>query len=336
MAIRDQTWAPHALLGAARTRPAFRATAALHKTAASFATSAVPELELPPAAGSAAATPAPHRVATGEEAMAPAAASPAVPAPPRNPAPAIAPERIDLQALLEQRYAEGHAEGLRQARTSLDPTKASATGQGAAAALLQRVMDQLDALSDSPERHFEPLKRLALHLAHQLVQVELTLSARAIDGLIRRCTQALGEEHGEVVIELHPDDLALLEPLAPEGLPGKSFRADPALGRGSVRVHGEHADVEDLIEKRLGLLARELKIDETRWRSGLDAVATAAAAAAAVNAEAEAVLAVPATALSPDRSPRLSADDLLQDAQDIAFRMTDDPPDPEPNPDRRA
>lgn len=329
MAAGNSPWTPHALLGSARARPTFRAAAPLQAQAPRFVPTTVREAQIAPASGSPAAASAAHHPGPEADGRAQAvpgnvAAAPAAPASPGHPATAPA-EGVDLQSLLEQRWAEGHAEGLRQARSARAP---AAAASGEAVALLQAVRAQLDALSRSPARHFEPLKRLALHLAHQLVQVELTVSAQAIDGLIARCTEALGDAHGEVVIELHPDDLALLGPLDPGGLPGPAFKADAALSRGSVRVHGEHADVEDLIEHRLGLLARELKLDDARWRSGVAAVAAVAARATQAAASGAAG---PVT-------PRVGPDALLHDAQDVAFRMTDAPPpaDPEPEPDPRA
>lgn len=150
--------------------------------------------------------------------------------------------------------------------------------------------------------HFEPLKRLALHLACELVRAQWPVTPVWVDDLVRRCVQALGDDSSPVVVELHPLDLALVrealqgvaqqaaqapqEPAAGAALSGPppwwarvQWREDPALSRGSVRARTDHSTVEDLIEQRLASILQDLRVDVARWQAGLAVLAAGAAPA---------------------------------------------------------
>ncbi|MFM6992721.1 MAG: FliH/SctL family protein [Rhodoferax sp.] len=169
---------------------------------------------------------------------------------------------------------EGRAEGAAQARielqTEMDNKLRIALGDDHA--LVNALSDALALLQQSPQTFFEPLKRLALHLAEQLVLAELALDGGAIERLVQRCVDELAE-HDEslVMVELHPSDLATLQELrARSGLAeGSALRlqANDKLLPGSVRASANDALVEDLIGERLAALARGLAVNETRWRA---------------------------------------------------------------------
>ena len=208
---------------------------------------------------------------SGHESDAPAGPDQAMPAATHRP----------FEALLADRYREGFEEGLAQgAQLALAqlPAAHEPLASGAATppdtqlqALLQSVGHAVLELrgAEAAQARFEPLKRLALHLAVELVRVELSVSPQAIDTLVRRCVQALGEQDEVVVVELHPMDLerlqGLVEPMATT-LAGVQWRANEGLSRGSVRARSEQSMVEDLIENRLAGLVRDLRIQAERWQ----------------------------------------------------------------------
>jgi flagellar biosynthesis/type III secretory pathway protein FliH len=178
---------------------------------------------------------------------------------------------IDAQAV-EQARAQGHAQGMAEASAQLQ-AQAKAQAQAELAkdtALLDKLQVALDDLQQHPQSFFEPLKRLSLHLAEQLVLAELQLDGSAIERLVQRCVDDLGQhDESMVTVNLHPSDVERLHSMRERtGLnEGSSLRlqADETLLPGSVRASANDAIVEDLIAERLSTLARGLHIDEPRW-----------------------------------------------------------------------
>jgi flagellar biosynthesis/type III secretory pathway protein FliH len=178
---------------------------------------------------------------------------------------------IDAQAL-EKARADGHAQGMAEARAQL---QSQATSEAQAAlgqdhALVEKLQAALADLQQSPQSFFEPLKRLSLHLAEQLVLAELQLDGSAIERLVQRCVDDLGQhDESMVTVHLHPSDVERLHSMRERtGLnEGSSLRlqADETLLPGSVRASAHDAIVEDLIAERLSTLARGLQIDAPRW-----------------------------------------------------------------------
>ncbi len=181
------------------------------------------------------------------------------------------PAPIDAQAL-EQARAEGYAQGMAQARTEMqDQAQGEAQAQlGQDHALVEKLQAALADLQQHPQSFFEPLKRLSLHLAEQLVLAELQIDGSAIERLVQRCVDDLAQ-HDEslVTVHLHPDDVERLHSMRERtGLnEGSALRlqGDDSLLPGSVRASANDAIVEDLIGERLSTLARGLQIDEQRW-----------------------------------------------------------------------
>lgn len=179
----------------------------------------------------------------------------------------------DPQAL-EKARAEGHAQGMAEARAQLQAeAKSEAQADlGQDHALVEKLQAALADLQQSPQSFFEPLKRLSLHLAEQLVLAELQIDGSAIERLVQRCVDELGQhDESMVTVHLHPSDVERLQSMRERtGLnEGSALRlqADETLLPGSVRASANDAIVEDLITERLRTLARGLHIDEPRWNA---------------------------------------------------------------------
>jgi hypothetical protein len=177
-----------------------------------------------------------------------------------------------LQQGLEQGLAEGREQGMKEglalAEAQARELQERAEQEAAVThALLDEVSAKLNDLLQDPTQFFEPLKRLALHLAEQVVKCELRTSSHSVEQLIQRCLDDLDHPaKGAVVIELHPEDKARLQ--AHEGALTQGMRLDAVhdLKPGSVRVFANDMIVEDLVEHRLEALARTLLIDVESWR----------------------------------------------------------------------
>ena len=181
----------------------------------------------------------------------------------------------DLQALQQLAYERGVAEGRQlqlaeqtaaQEAHDVD-TQAQETLQ--TQDLLAHIQASIEGLHEQPALRYEPLKRLALHLAEQLVLTELSVSSAGIQRLIERCLDTLDVPAAtQVVVDLNPDDLALLQSRLPNDV-ATSWRlqASHELAPGSVRVTADDAVVTDLVENRLSALAATLLQEPKRWQA---------------------------------------------------------------------
>ncbi len=178
------------------------------------------------------------------------------------------------EELLESVRAEAYTKGTADCRASLEVEMAAKLEalQAQDKSILAALEGALERLQRSPQDYFEPLKRLALHLAEQLVLAELGLDGKAIERLVQRCVDDLStHDESMIMVELNPADLPLLEALRERlGLnrgQALKLRASPALLPGSARASANDAIVQDLIENQLAEFARALGIDEARWKS---------------------------------------------------------------------
>ena len=165
----------------------------------------------------------------------------------------------ELQRIAQEAHAQGWAEGYAQAQAE------SAAQQAAQMALLGEFMSGLQALNHEPQRFFEPLKRLALHMAEQLVRGELQVSGEAVANLVKQALDTLGETREKVILHLNPMDADALSEAAPELVSQCAIESDAQLQRGSVRVSVNDTVVEDLIEHRLEALARRVLAQPDAW-----------------------------------------------------------------------
>lgn len=191
----------------------------------------------------------------------------------------LKPEREFTDEYLAQVRAESYAQGAEESRERLraEIETELQSQQTRDQALVESMQQALDALKLSPQPFYEPLKRLALHLAEQLVIGELAQDGKAIERLVQRCIDDL-DSHSEsvILVELNPGDMAMFASI--QGRAGQTagpalrLQADAHLMPGSVRASANDAIVEDLIENRLAGLARSLAIDESQWKaqSGFD------------------------------------------------------------------
>jgi flagellar biosynthesis/type III secretory pathway protein FliH len=159
---------------------------------------------------------------------------------------------IDLESLEKQAFQNGLQEGRAQALAEIEAQRISEKN------LVSQLANELHSLKIDSDRLSLPLKKLALHIAEQLVRSELQTSSRIVEELIQQALQDIDHHIDGLLIELNENDLALL--LAqqhnwPEGL---RFEADPNLSVGSIRVRMHETVIEDLIENRLEQISQQV------------------------------------------------------------------------------
>jgi flagellar biosynthesis/type III secretory pathway protein FliH len=161
----------------------------------------------------------------------------------------------------EEALQEGIALGEQQAR------EAMAAEMAAQRVLFETAAKELSALLNDSKKFFEPLKRLSVHVAEQLVLGELSASSKAVERLVQRCLDELDHPvQGAVVLELNPEDKVRLQEQAGDFIKGMRLEAVPNMQPGSVRVFANDTVVEDLVEHRLETLARSMSVDVDKLR----------------------------------------------------------------------
>ena len=164
-----------------------------------------------------------------------------------------------LEQLRDEAFQAGVAEGRAQLLAETH------TERSEERELIQRLGLELRSISQDPQRFFEPLKRLSLHLAEQLVRAELKISGQAIHGLVQSCIQQLDHPTPPVHVSLNPEDLKRLQAMGEAVTAHMQLEPDVHLRPGSVRVRVQDSVVQDLIENRLEPLARRLLPEPEAW-----------------------------------------------------------------------
>ena len=103
---------------------------------------------------------------------------------------------------------------------------------------LDALIAAIQASASDSHRLFTPLKRLALHLAEQLVRGELSLSGEAINRLVEHALVEVDRSPGnELVLSLNPEDLERWKRVAPPSFETLDLRPDPGLSIEIGRAH---------------------------------------------------------------------------------------------------
>jgi flagellar biosynthesis/type III secretory pathway protein FliH len=164
-----------------------------------------------------------------------------------------------LDQLRDEAYQRGLLEGQDQVRAEFEAERSKERE------LMRHLGIELRSIGQDPQRFFEPLKRLALHVAEQLVRAELQLSGQAVHNLIQACIQQLDHSVDPVKVSVNPEDLQRLKAMGESVTKHMQLEADAQLRPGSVRVRAQDTVIQDLIETRLEPLARRLLAQPEAW-----------------------------------------------------------------------
>lgn len=106
---------------------------------------------------------------------------------------------------------------------------------------------------------FDPLRRLSLHLAEQLVRGELSISSAIVDRLVKNALEdieASGDD--EIIINLNPIDAEDLQGHLDSDFTHLELRGDPKISQGNFSISIGDKAIDDFLENRLRDLAKEL------------------------------------------------------------------------------
>ena len=152
-----------------------------------------------------------------------------------EPAPRAAIPAIDLKAVQRKAYERGFSHAIEEKGGAYDA--ATAALQSAAAALHAARSQDESALADFAVR-------LACSIAQEVVVATIESEAHDVRGMVRRVLQEALPDlgGGEVTLEGHPEDLALLPNDMRQGATLVHPQPDSSLPRGSFRVVGGDAE----------------------------------------------------------------------------------------------
>ena len=159
----------------------------------------------------------------------------------------------------QQGYVQGLKDGMAKTLHDLETERAKERD------LIQTITSELAALQNDATRQFEPLRKLSLHIAEQLVRGELSTSGEAVERLVKACVADLNGQENGINVSLNPGDLERVQPLLKNNEPPLHLQPDMSLRPGSVRVRCNDTVIEDLIDNRLDGLARQLLSEPDPW-----------------------------------------------------------------------
>ena len=157
------------------------------------------------------------------------------------------------QSALDRARSESFEEGYQKAMTEAEGKWASARDEFIA------FTDSLRRAQSADNDFYQPLKKLALHLAEQLVRGELIQSTAVIERLLEEAIKDIEQQgEGPIVVSLSAADHRQFTAHLSSDLENLSLRIDPNLRQGSVKITMDDSAVEDFIETRLSALSEKL------------------------------------------------------------------------------
>lgn len=152
----------------------------------------------------------------------------------------------ELQAVISKAKEEAFQAGVENGKHQAEQSYSEAT------VALKNLIEKIRLNEGNIKEFHDPLKKLAIHLAEQLIRGELVISSAAIQRLVNQSLEDIERQGTDaIVITLHPEDVESLLDTPDLMKEGIEFRSDIHLSRGSVRVTMGDSAIEDLIEHRL-------------------------------------------------------------------------------------
>ena len=159
-------------------------------------------------------------------------------------------ESVDTQVALDQAkrdsFEHGFEIGFKQAEEKLSALQEQ----------FVFLIDKIRTAQEDPSGFYDPLKKLSLHLAEEMVRGELSLSPVVIERLVMETIKDLQQQDEQpITIKMNTLDRQMLTDTFLEKFPGIDFKSDQKTSRGSVELSIGETNIEDFLENRLSMLA---------------------------------------------------------------------------------
>ena len=164
--------------------------------------------------------------------------------------PSVAPSKIVEQAnekkqiqetSFKEGYDNGFADGVKKTKAETKKFESD----------LKDLLENIKECAASSNELYEPLKKLAMGIAVQLVRGELSVSPLAVERLIKNSLAQIDEaDDGNILIFVSEFDKNQLDKFAVR-FEGFQIKVDTQLSKGSVRIAMGDSIIEDFIESRL-------------------------------------------------------------------------------------
>ena len=164
-----------------------------------------------------------------------------------------------IKTAQQQGYVQGLKDGMTKALFDLESERNKDKE-----IIITLVAELQNILQDSFGQ-FEPLRKLALHIAEQLVRTELSISGNSIDRLVQACIKEINAQEKYITLSANSADIERIKPFLKDSGSEILMQVDNNLHQGSIRVRSNDTIIEDLIENRLGGLAKILISNPEEW-----------------------------------------------------------------------
>lgn len=164
-----------------------------------------------------------------------------------------------IKTAQQQGYVQGLKDGMTKALLDLESERNKDKE------IISTLVAELQNILQDSFGQFEPLRKLALHIAEQLVRTELSISGNSIDRLVQACIKEINAQEKYITLSANSADIERIKPFLKDSGSEILTQVDNNLHQGSIRVRSNDTIIEDLIENRLGGLAKILISNPEEW-----------------------------------------------------------------------
>lgn len=164
-----------------------------------------------------------------------------------------------IKTAQQQGYVQGLKDGMTKALFDLESERNKDKE------IISTLVAELQNILQDSFGLFEPLRKLALHIAEQLVRTELSISGKSIDRLVQACIKEINAQEKYITLSANSADIERIKPFLKDSGSEILMQVDNNLHQGSIRVRSNDTIIEDLIENRLGGLAKILISNPEEW-----------------------------------------------------------------------
>lgn len=178
--------------------------------------------------------------------------------------PALPDDRVQLEAMVKQAYAEGFAQGERDAQ-ALGEQRITPL-----VATLENMMAELTATREKLQTQIEnEVVELALHIGRKVIGQELQANRPAVAAIVREALK-IAEDSEKITIRMNPADIQHLQSAQIDiGCAGRlgdriQFREDRGIEAGGCLVQTEYGDIDARIEEQLRTIEEAFRAESMR------------------------------------------------------------------------